>query len=290
MTSLLPVLALPYPMIDPVLVAIGPVAIRWYALSYIAGIVLGWWAALRMVRREAIWAGPAPVSPAQIDDFIVWVTLGIILGGRIGYILFYGFVYQPDQYADPNVWWRIWEGGMSFHGGLIGVIVAIIIFALLKQVDMVRLGDIVACVTPIGLFFGRIANFINGELYGRVTDVPWAMVFPQRVDATGRILSDPGPLPRHPSQLYEALLEGVVIFLILQLLARRFGWAQRRGALVAAFLALYAAARSFCEIFRDSDQLVFGGAVSMGQLLSAFMLAGAVLFAWIAWRDKPAAA
>mgnify|MGYP003772730159 FL=1 len=272
MLHLLPALVLPYPQIDPVLVEIGPVAIRWYAVAYIAGILLGWWYAVRLIRKSSLWTswgGTPPMSAEQTDDFILWATLGIILGGRIGYILFYGFIYEPEIYANPMAWLEIWKGGMSFHGGLIGVILAVILFSIVKRLDMVRVGDIVASVTPIGLFTGRIANFINGELWGKPSDAPWAMVFP-----TG------GPLPRHPSQLYEAALEGILLFLILRVLATRFKAFDRPGLIIAAFLFFYGLFRIIAEIFRDSDQLVGGGIISMGQLLSAIMFVGAAFFAW----------
>ena len=293
MLQLLPALVLPYPMIDPVLIEIGPLAIRWYALAYVAGILIGWWYAVRLTKKDSLWTawgGQPPMSTIQVDDFILWATLGIILGGRIGYILFYGLIYQPQIYGDPASWIRIWEGGMSFHGGLIGVIVAIMLFAIVKRLDMVRVGDLVASVVPIGLFTGRIANFVNGELYGKVSNVPWAMIFPVRTDAAGRILSDPGPLPRHPSQLYEAMLEGVVLFIILRILATRFRAFDRPGVIVAAFLFFYGLFRIIGELYRDSDQLVGDGSVSMGQVLSAAMFVGAAFFAWWAWRHKPAAA
>ncbi len=283
MFETLAVAALTHPQIDPVLVQIGPIAIRWYALAYVAGILLGWWYAVRIVKTERLWdgapfQGKPPFTPADADDFILWVTLGIILGGRIGYLLFYGFVYEPQRYADPAQWIRIWEGGMSFHGGLIGVIVATVIFALLRGIDMVRMGDVIAQVVPIGLFFGRMGNFINGELYGKPADVPWAMIFPH-VDQ----------IPRHPSQLYEAALEGVAIFVILRVLVFRFRWHERPGLVVASFLVLYGVFRAFCEVFRASDQLVDPGAgISMGMALSVPMWAAAAFFLWWAFR-KPLA-
>lgn len=278
MLQTLPALLLTYPQIDPVLFQIGPVAIRWYAIAYVAGIVLGWWYAIRLIKNPRYWKawGGPPLTTSQADDFIVWVTLGIILGGRIGYILFYGLVYQPQQYSDPLVWLRIWEGGMSFHGGALGVAVAIILFSILKRIDMVRMGDLVASVVPIGLFFGRVANFINGELWGKVApDVPWAMVFPKG-----------GPLPRHPSQIYEGLMEGVLLFLILRILARYFRAFDRPGVIITAFLFFYGTFRIIGEVFRDSDQMISEG-FSMGQALSAVMYIGALGFGIYAWRHKP---
>jgi phosphatidylglycerol:prolipoprotein diacylglycerol transferase len=285
MFTVLPMAVLPYPQIDPVLIEIGPLAIRWYALAYIAGILLGWWYALRLIRKESLWTGPAfagkpPATANDIDDYILWVTVGIIAGGRIGYLLFYGFVFEPQKYADPHSWYRLWEGGMSFHGGVIGVVVTTAIFAILKRIDMLKLGDLVVQAVPMGIFFGRLGNFINGELYGKVTDVPWAMVFPAG-----------GPEPRHPSQLYEAALEGLALFAILRVLCVWLRWHERPGLLIAAFLALYGAFRWFCELFRDSNQLVDAGAgFSMGMALSIPMFAGAALFAVLALMRKPQAA
>ena len=203
----MPTLALPFPNFDPILIQLGPFAIRWYALAYIVGILLGWLYARAIIRNEQLWGGPAPMTVADFDDFIVWVTLGIILGGRLGYVLFYNPAYFA---AHPLEALQLWKGGMSFHGGFTGCIAAVVLFARKRGIPVLSLGDITCAVGPIGLFLGRLANFINGELWGRPTDVPWAMVFP-----TG------GPLPRHPSQLYEAALEGLVLLVVLGLLDPR---------------------------------------------------------------------
>ena len=249
--------ALPFPMIDPIAVQIGPFAIRWYALAYIAGIVMGWRYALRLCRDI-----PRLVTPEQMDDFILWLTLGIILGGRIGYVLFYNpmhFLSHPLEIP------ALWHGGMSFHGGLIGVLLAMFLFARKRGIRFFALADVVAVCVPFGLFFGRLANFINGELYGRVSDAPWAIVFPSR---------DAGPLPRHPSQLYEGFLEGVVLFAILWLLMRR-GARQKIGMLSGVFLIGYGCARFVVEFAREPDvqlgYLAFG--LTMGQYLTLPMLA-----------------
>src|SRR5262245_29346757 len=171
----MPLLVLPFPAIDPVLVSVGPFAIRWYALAYIFGILLGWLYARMLIRSEALWGGPAPLTVADFDDFIIWVTLGIILGGRLGYVLF----YNPAHFlAHPAEVFEVWKGGMSFHGGFVGCVVAVILFALKRQISILSLGDLTCAAAPIGLLLGRIANFVNGELWGRPTDVPWAMVFP----------------------------------------------------------------------------------------------------------------
>jgi phosphatidylglycerol:prolipoprotein diacylglycerol transferase len=247
--------AIPFPAIDPVLVEIGPFVIRWYALAYIAGIVLGW----RLARRLCA-LRPVAATPEQVDDFITWVTLGIILGGRLGYVLF----YRPGHYlSNPLEIFAVWQGGMSFHGGAAGVILAIVLFARRRGLDMLALADRTTAVVPIGLFFGRLANFINGELWGRATDVPWAMVFPHA-----------GPEPRHPSQLYQAVLEGLVLFVVLRILTHRHLALRRPGLVFGAFLAGYAVARILAERFRMPDPqlgFLFGG-TTMGMLLSLPML------------------
>lgn len=278
MPFLMPFLVLPFPNIDPVLVHIGPFAIRWYALAYIAGILLGWFYARRMIRNERLWGGPAPLTVTDFDDFIVWVTLGIILGGRIGYVLF----YNPSYFAaNPLEIFQIWGGGMSFHGGFIGCVLAVLLFARRRGISILSLGDLTCAVGPIGLFLGRLANFINGELWGRTTDVPWAMVFPGG-----------GPLPRHPSQLYEAALEGLVLLIVLAVLIYRRGALKKPGLIVGAFAVGYALARSFCEFFREPDAqlgFLYGGA-TMGQLLSIPLLLAGVVFIALALRRTREAA
>ena len=202
---------LTFPAFDPVLVQFGPFAIRWYALAYVVGILLGWTYTRRLARR-----GDSPLTEVMLDDFVTWAVLGIILGGRIGYILF----YMPGFYAsDPLQVFAVWRGGMSFHGGLIGMILAMALFARRRGIRFFHLTDAVAAATPIGLFLGRLANFVNGELYGRPTDVPWAMIFPK----------DPAQLPRHPSQLYEAGLEGLLLFIFLTIAAWHFRALRRPG-------------------------------------------------------------
>jgi phosphatidylglycerol---prolipoprotein diacylglyceryl transferase len=270
----MPYLTLPFPAFDPVLVQIGPFAIRWYALAYIGGILIGWFYGKAVLRWHRAWGGPAPITPAQFDDFVLWVTLGIILGGRIGYVLFYNlphFIEHPIEIV------QLWKGGMSFHGGFLGCVIAVILFARRHRISILSLGDITCAVATIGLFFGRLANFINGELWGRPTDVPWAIVFPGG-----------GPLPRHPSQLYEAMLEGVVLFIVLALFIR-FGALKRPGLVLGAFALFYGIARSFCEFFREPDpQLGFlGGGLTMGMLLSVPMIIGGAIIIWLVLR-RPA--
>lgn len=205
----MPALAIPFPALDPVALQVGPLAVRWYALAYIAGILLGWWYALRIVANDAAWGGKAPLDTRNIDDFLLFGTIGLIAGGRLGYVFF----YQPDYFlANPGDIVKLWEGGMAFHGGFIGFVAAVFVFSWLRRIPPLALGDVCAAVAPIGLFFGRIANFVNAELWGRVSEVPWAIVFPGA-----------GPEPRHPSQLYQAALEGLVLFLVLRLVTHRFG-------------------------------------------------------------------
>ena len=252
----MPFLAIPYPQIDPVLINIGPLPIRWYALAYVVGLVAGWRYVLMLNRRRS-----GAMTDPQVDDLLVWVTLGVILGGRVGYVLFYNL---PLYLERPLAALRVWEGGMSFHGGLIGVILACWLFARRRRIVFFALMDLLAATTPIGLFLGRLANFINGELYGRPSDVAWAMVFPGG-----------GPEPRHPSQLYEAALEGLVLFAVLSWLAWKSDALKRPGLVSGAFLLGYGAARAFVELFRSPDlQIGFlAGGSTMGQWLSAPMLA-----------------
>jgi phosphatidylglycerol:prolipoprotein diacylglycerol transferase len=251
----MPFFVIPFPAIDPVLVHLGPFAIRWYALAYIAGILLGWLYARALIRASQPWGGPAPLRLVDFDDFVVWVTLGIILGGRIGYVLF----YNPDFFAaHPLDAFQLWKGGMSFHGGFTGCVAAVVLFGWWRNVSILSLGDLTCAAGPIGIFLGRIANFINGELWGRPADVPWAMIFPGG-----------GPIPRHPSQLYEAALEGLLLFTVLALCIRA-GALRRPGLIIGVFAVVYAMARGFCEFFREPDaQLGFlWGGLTMGMLLS----------------------
>ncbi len=252
---------LAFPVFDPVAIAVGPIVIRWYALAYIGGIVIGWFYARALLKNQRLWGGTSPIPLVAWDDFILWVTLGIILGGRIGYVLFYNldfFIQHPLEIIE------LWKGGMSFHGGFLGCVIAVLAFAWKRGLPIASLGDLTCAVGPIGLFLGRIANFINGELWGRAADpsLPWAMVFP-----TG------GPVPRHPSQLYEAALEGVVLFVALALLIRAKALS-RPGLIMGAFIGLYGVARIIGELFREPDpQLGFlWGGWTMGMLLSVPMV------------------
>ncbi len=267
----LPVLT--FPAINPVLIHIGPLAVRWYALAYMVGIVAGWFYARAIITSPRLWGGPAPLALADFDDFVIWATLGIILGGRTGYVLFYNLPYFA---AHPLQIFELWHGGMSFHGGLLGVSVAVILFALRRALPLLSLADVSCAVAPIGLFLGRIANFINGELWGRPSEVPWAMVFPRG-----------GPIPRHPSQLYEATLEGLVLLAVLGILVRA-GALKRPGLVAGTFALGYGVARITCEFFREPDvQLGFlWGGLTMGMLLSIpVILAGVGVLVFVLSRE-----
>ena len=270
----MPLFIIPFPAFDPVMVHLGPFAIRWYALAYITGILAGWLYARGIIRNEKLWGGPAPLTVVDYDDFVLWVTLGIILGGRIGYVLFYNPAYFASHPAEIV---QLWKGGMSFHGGFLGCVAAVALFSHRRGIPFLSLGDLTCAAGPIGLFLGRIANFINGELWGRVSDVPWAMVFPNG-----------GPLPRHPSQLYEATLEGLVLFVVLALLVRA-GALKRPGTIIGAFAVGYGAARMFCELFREPDvQLGFlWRGLTMGMLLSLPLILAGIAFIWAARRRQP---
>lgn len=257
-------------MIDPIAVQIGPVPIRWYSLAYVTGILLGWRYVLYLVKRP-----PHSLTRQDVDDFIVWATLGIILGGRLGYVLF----YRPEFYFEnPLSILIVWQGGMSSHGGMLGMLAATAIFARRRDTHWLAVGDLMVCAVPIGLLFGRIANFINGELYGRVSDVGWAMVFPHG-----------GPLPRHPSQLYEAALEGLVLFIIMAWLAMGTRALERRGLMSGVFFTGYGIARIIVELYREPDAHLGFLAVgaTMGQLLSLPVLLGGLWLIYYALR-RPA--
>jgi phosphatidylglycerol:prolipoprotein diacylglycerol transferase len=279
---------LPFPNIDPFAFGLHAqfdflgrhwdLGIRWYALAYVAGILLGWRYVLGLVKNANLWGSKSPTLTApQVDDLVLWVTIGVIVGGRLGSVLFYG--------SAKTFWeiFKIWEGGMSFHGGVVGVALAIILFSRANKVALLAVADLVAAAQPIGQFFGRVANFINGELWGRTTHVPWGMVFcnERLQDSTGQCPA--GSDPRHPSQLYEAALEGIALFLILRLATHRLKWLQRPGAVTGLFLILYALFRTLLEFVREPDfnrqNLPLG--LTMGMILSAPM---ALFGAYLLWR------
>jgi phosphatidylglycerol:prolipoprotein diacylglycerol transferase len=239
--------AIPFPNIDPVALEIGPVVVKWYGLAYLAGLVLGWLYIRHLLATPRLWPDArAPFPPERVDDLLIYITLGVVVGGRLGYCFF----YEPGYYLrNPLGIFEIWRGGMAFHGALLGCGLATWAFARRHQTSLWSVMDLCASAVPIGLFFGRIANFINGELWGRPTGVPWAMVFPDAV----RAHPDLGPIGRHPSQLYEAALEGVVLFLVLRGLTHNRLALQQPGLVIGVFLIGYALARSFCELFRSPD-------------------------------------
>jgi phosphatidylglycerol:prolipoprotein diacylglycerol transferase len=271
----MPVFAIPFPVIDPVALSLGPVSVKWYGLAYVAGLLGGWLYARRLVAADGLWGVRARPKPEELDDMLLFVALGVVLGGRLGFVLFYDLA---RYLARPQDILAIWQGGMSFHGGLVGAATGLYLFARRRGYPALSVFDIAAAVVPIGLFLGRIANFINAELWGRpAPDVPWAMVFP-----------DAGPLPRHPSQLYEALGEGLILFVVLALLIRA-GGLKRPGLVAGVFGMGYAVARIVCEFFREPDPqlgFLFGtsvdalsGGITMGMLLSLpLFAAGLVLF------------
>lgn len=264
-------MALSFPQIDPVAIHLGPLQIHWYALAYMAGFLLGWAYANYLVKKY-----PHPNGPDKeaISDFMTWAILGVLLGGRLGYVAFYNAGYYLQN---PLEILQIWDGGMSFHGGVIGLVSTIILFSLKRKINMFRLADIASCAAPMGFFFGRIANFINGELYGRVTDAPWGIVFPRG-----------GEDPRHPSQLYEAILEGLVLFILLFILIRSEKVRERPGLVSVVFLIGYASFRFFVEFFREPDsQLGFVFlSFSMGQVLSSAMIVGGLILLFLISRGK----
>lgn len=266
-------LLIQFPAFDPIAIRLGPLAIRWYALAYICGIVIGWLYARSIIRNEKLWGGPAPMTQLDFDDFILWVTLGIILGGRTGYVLFYNFDFF---FAHPAQIFELWNGGMSFHGGFLGCVVAVLAFGYRRKIPVLSLGDVTCAVGPIGLLLGRLANFVNGELWGRPADpnLPWAMIFP-----TG------GPVPRHPSQIYEAGLEGVLLFTVLAI-AIRCGALKRPGLIIGIFATCYGLARITGEFFREPDpQLGFlWGGLTMGMILSVPMIVAGLTFIGVALR------
>lgn len=267
-------LVIPFPHIDPVLIHLGPLAIRWYALGYIVGIVAGWFYARAIIATPRLWGGAAPFAVIDYDDFVIWATFGIILGGRIGYVLFYNFAHFADH---PREIFELWNGGMSFHGGVLGVIVAVVLFGLKRHISILSLGDVTTAVAPIGIFLVRIANFINGELWGRPTNVPWAMIFPNG-----------GPIPRHPSELYEATLEGLVLLIVLGVLVQT-GALKRPGLITGVFAVGYGVARITCEFFREPDAQIgfLWGGLTMGMLLCIPLILAGMLALTVAFGREP---
>jgi len=302
-------LEIPFPRIDPAAftlplpdmalgpLQLGPFPVRWYALGYIFGLVIGWWYAVRICLSAAVWSenGGARLQRADIDDFAFYAMIGILLGGRLGYILFYTLPFEPHKLdGDIMFIFRMWEGGMSFHGGLIGATIAVFVTARIRKVPILSLGDVACAAAPIGIFLVRIANFINGELYGRPTDVPWAMRFPDYNWATRSWGSIEGKPLVHPSQLYEAALEGLLLFLICWIAVWKLRLLRKPGMVAGIFLVGYALARTFAEQFREPDNFTQGIMpqwFTMGMLLSLFMVAaGGFLIWWSGRRGGPGSA
>ena len=253
-----------FPEINPIIFQIGPLALRWYALAYVVGILGGlYYIQFFLIRRAELWGDVVPPGEQNFHDFVLWAVIGVILGGRLGYVLF----YQPDFYFNhPSQIFAVWKGGMSFHGGFLGTIVAAVLFARKHKINFWSFGDLICAIAPIGLFLGRCANFINGELWGRVSDVPWAIIFPRG-----------GPLPRHPSQLYEAFLEGILLFFILQVAIFYFRALKKPGAVSALFLFGYGVARTSAEFFREPDGYIIGGLTTGMGLSLPMMIIGIVI-------------
>ena len=288
---------MPFPEFDPVLIHLGPLPIRWYALAYVAGIVLGWIYAARIVKTERLWApGKPPLTGPQLDDLVLWVTLGIILGGRFGYALFYKPEMFGQLFTGPSLGQRLelfqlWTGGMSFHGGLLGCTLAVVLFARRLKVSILSVGDVALAAAPFGLFFGRLANFINGELWGRTTDVPWAIRF-----CNARIeqlygFCPAGNEPRHPSQLYEAGLEGILLFCVLALAVWKWKLLRKPGYVTGLFLVGYGLSRALLETVRQPDAGMehFPLGLTMGMMLSTPMI---LIGGWLihrAWKRPPVA-
>ncbi len=288
---------IPFPPISPELYRFEhfgiTFALRWYALAYIAGLLIGWWMFRRAVANTALWTGPPPMTAEQIERFFTWAIFGVILGGRFGFVLF----YQLDHYlANPVEILRVWEGGMSFHGGALGVLLAASIFSRRERISLLKLADLLAVAAPAGLFLGRLANFVNAELWGRPTSLPWGVAFPG--EAAQNCPGIVGICARHPSQIYEAILEGLVLGIILVWLGWRRGWFKTPGALMGMFMAGYGLVRFMIEFVRQPDvQFISDGnplglafqtggyGLTMGQALSLPMVAVGL---WFVLRARPA--
>ena len=262
--------------LDPVLIDLGFFQIRWYSIAYILGIILGWLYANKIIKStEENKYNFVQISTQQFDSLIVYLVIGIIIGGRLGYVIFYNLEYYSQNFFEII---KLWQGGMSFHGGLLGVVISIIIFSKKSKISFFKIADIVSCVAPIGIFFGRIANFINGELYGKISTVPWGVIFPNS-----------GNLARHPSQIYEAILEGLILFILINYLALKKQLLFKAGYISGVFLISYSLLRIFSENFREPDMHLgyFFNYFSMGTLLSLIsLMAGLIIILYIKKNEK----
>ncbi len=275
--------AMTFPEFSPVAIEIGPFAVKWYGLAYMAGLILGWLYIRSLLSQPALWPrAAAPFDAARTDDLLLYITVGVVLGGRLGFVL----LYEPGHYlANPAEIAMVWKGGMAFHGALLGCGLAIWLFARSYRVSALSSMDVCAAAVPLGLLFGRIANFVNGELWGRPTDVPWGMVFPE-----ARIFFPAiEPTARHPSQLYEAALEGLALFLLLRFMTHHRGALQTPGIVTGMFLVGYGLARSLCELFRSPH---FGHALNVGPLTVgiAYSIPMVLLGLWFIWYSRSLAA
>jgi phosphatidylglycerol:prolipoprotein diacylglycerol transferase len=268
--------AITLPIVDPVALNLGPLSIKWYGLSYMVGLLLGWYYARSLAAKHRLWGGHSPVKPEHFDDLLMWVTLGVVAGGRLGYVLFYNPAFF---FAHPEEIIAMWHGGMSFHGGLLGSILVVWLYARAKGLPVLALMDVASAVAPLGFYFGRLANFINGELWGRVSDVPWAMVFPN---------PEAGGVPRHPSQLYEAAFEGALLFLVLRWLTHSKLAFTKPGYVSGAMVLGYGLARIFVENFRQFDEGVglMIGPLTPGMIYSMPMVAIGLYFIYRAHKTE----
>ncbi len=266
---------IPYPVLDPIALEIGPISVRWYGLAYAAGLLLGWYYVRKLLNNKALWKNGPPMKAELTDDLLIWTTLGVVIGGRLGFVLF----YEPSHFIrNPLDIFAVWHGGMAFHGGLLGCALAIYLFAKRYGAPNLSVYDLTAAATPIGLFFGRIANFINAEIVGRVSDVPWAMVFPGA-----------GPEPRHPSQLYEAFLEGILLFFVLRYFTHKRDALSSPGLTTGIFLIGYGIARIFVENFKqwDPEQFFTIWPITTGMVYSLPMVLLGLYFIRIARKKTP---
>jgi phosphatidylglycerol:prolipoprotein diacylglycerol transferase len=283
---LLPLASLPFPNINPILIQIGPLAVHWYGVGYIVGILFAWWYAKRLAANARLWPdGILPMKPEDLDDFVVWAAIGVVLGGRTGYVLFYDL---PRYIAHPLDIVAVWQGGMSFHGGLLGVVLAMTLFSLKRGIRTWSLFDVVAAGVPVGLGLVRVANFINAELWGRATVAPWGVIFCNDRIQQAQALCPAGMIPRHPSQIYEALLEGVVLFLVLRILTHSRLKLKTPRFVGGAFVCGYGLSRIFVEFFREPDQqlgyLLYTNWLTMGMILSSPMVLAGI---WAMATAKP---